>query len=78
VSDWADEIEAGERFAFGDNWTRFLAVLDEGRVAGATDSLREMLDIERLDGKRFLDAGSGSGLFSLAARRLDLGTTSPA
>src|SRR5690606_25194953 len=25
---------------------------------------------ERLDGKRFLDAGSGSGLFSLAAYRL--------
>jgi 2-polyprenyl-6-hydroxyphenyl methylase/3-demethylubiquinone-9 3-methyltransferase len=29
-----------------------------------------MLEVERLDGKRFLDIGSGSGLFSLAARRL--------
>lgn len=29
-----------------------------------------MLDMERLDGLRFLDAGSGSGLFSLAARAL--------
>jgi 2-polyprenyl-6-hydroxyphenyl methylase/3-demethylubiquinone-9 3-methyltransferase len=29
-----------------------------------------MLEVSRLDGKRFLDAGSGSGLFSLAARRL--------
>ena len=29
-----------------------------------------MLEIDRLDGKRFLDVGSGSGLFSLAAVRL--------
>ncbi len=36
----------------------------------AEQSLKEMLEVERLDGLRFLDAGSGSGLFSLAARRL--------
>jgi 2-polyprenyl-3-methyl-5-hydroxy-6-metoxy-1,4-benzoquinol methylase len=29
-----------------------------------------MLDMDRLDGLRFLDIGSGGGLFSLAARRL--------
>jgi 2-polyprenyl-6-hydroxyphenyl methylase/3-demethylubiquinone-9 3-methyltransferase len=29
-----------------------------------------MLELDSLEGKRFLDAGSGSGLFSLAARRL--------
>ncbi len=29
-----------------------------------------MLNVEHLQGKRFLDAGSGSGLFSLAARKL--------
>lgn len=58
------------RFAFGDNWARFLTVLDDDRIEEAERSLREMLQVERLDGKRLLDIGSGSGLFSLAARRL--------
>jgi 2-polyprenyl-3-methyl-5-hydroxy-6-metoxy-1,4-benzoquinol methylase len=67
---WKHEIRAGERFAFGDNWASFLRVLDEERIRAAENSLRGMLAAERLEGKRFLDAGSGSGLFSLAARKL--------
>lgn len=58
------------RFPFGENWLRFLDVLDDGRIEVAMGSLAEMLGRDRLDGLRFLDAGSGSGLFSLAARRL--------
>jgi 2-polyprenyl-3-methyl-5-hydroxy-6-metoxy-1,4-benzoquinol methylase len=64
------QIDSGDRFAFGDNWRRFLAVLDERRIETATRSLAEMLGTTNLQGKRFLDAGSGSGLFSLAAVRL--------
>ena len=58
------------RFPFGKNWTRFLEVLSDERIETARESLRLMLGRERLDGVRFLDAGSGSGLFSLAARTL--------
>jgi 2-polyprenyl-6-hydroxyphenyl methylase/3-demethylubiquinone-9 3-methyltransferase len=64
------EIDSGERFAFGDNWARFLKVLNEERISEATFSLKKMLEINNLYGKTFLDVGSGSGLFSLAARRL--------
>jgi SAM-dependent methyltransferase len=60
----------GARFAFGDNWTRFLRVLNEDRIREAERSLQEILQMKHLNGKTFLDIGSGSGLFSLAARRL--------
>ncbi len=65
-----DEVASGERFEFGKNWSAFLSVLDDERIATAENSLREMLEVENLEGKTFLDIGSGSGLFSLAARRL--------
>ncbi len=70
IPEASGEILAGQRFAFGRNWQRFLTVLDEDRIRRAGESLRDMLEVSDLDGKRFLDVGSGSGLFSLAARRM--------
>jgi 2-polyprenyl-3-methyl-5-hydroxy-6-metoxy-1,4-benzoquinol methylase len=70
TAEWNREIQNGERFTFGDNWTAFLRILDDERIRAAEDSFKAKLEAGRLDGKRFLDAGSGSGLFSLAARRL--------
>ena len=66
----ADEVRAGQRFEFGANWARFLSVLDDERVDEACRSLRDMLGTDSLAGRTFLDVGSGSGLFSLAAQRL--------
>jgi SAM-dependent methyltransferase len=66
----AEDVERGERFEFGKNWTRFLAVLDDERIDEACKSLRRMLGVQTLARKSFLDIGSGSGLFSLAAMRL--------
>lgn len=62
--------EDAGRFAFGRNWQTFLAGIDEQRLLRAERSIAALLDVESLAGRRFLDAGCGSGIFSLAARRL--------
>jgi 2-polyprenyl-3-methyl-5-hydroxy-6-metoxy-1,4-benzoquinol methylase len=64
------EILQGSRFPFGANWKRFLADLDDSRITDAERFLVRMLGVSDLRGLRFLDIGCGSGLSSLAARRL--------
>jgi SAM-dependent methyltransferase len=66
----AVEVERGERFEFGKNWAAFLETLSDRRIAESEFSLQTMLRGTSLSGAKFLDIGSGSGLFSLAARRL--------
>jgi 2-polyprenyl-3-methyl-5-hydroxy-6-metoxy-1,4-benzoquinol methylase len=66
----AEEADGGRRFGFGENWQNFLSVIDEERVAEASASLCTMLGEDSLEGMSFLDIGSGSGLFSLAAAQL--------
>lgn len=63
------ETEA-RRFAFGRNWAKFLRSLDAGAIERARQSLCELLEVDNLTGRRFLDVGCGSGLFSLVAREL--------
>lgn len=64
------EAVSGPTFAFGKNWRNFLGRLSEERIQAAVRSLSDLATAGGIDGKRFLDVGSGSGLFSLAAMRL--------
>lgn len=70
VLQYEKEVSSGKRFEFGKNWSRFLRDLNEERIVQARQSLCQMLETDTLAGKSFLDAGSGSGIFSLAARYL--------
>jgi len=64
----AEEVDQ-PRFAFGKNWLQFLATVTEDSVRASEAALLDMLGRTTLDGLRFLDVGSGSGLSSLAAVR---------
>jgi 2-polyprenyl-6-hydroxyphenyl methylase/3-demethylubiquinone-9 3-methyltransferase len=67
---FSDQIEHGERFQFGKNWNSYLKNLSEDKIIIAEKSLTSMMSINNLKNKSFLDIGCGSGLFSLAAKRL--------
>lgn len=67
---WQQEVDKGRRFTFGRNWQNFLKVLNDDRILAAEESLKDMLEATNLNSLTFVDIGSGSGLFSLAARRL--------
>ncbi|MCK5708668.1 MAG: methyltransferase domain-containing protein [Candidatus Aureabacteria bacterium] len=59
-----------KRFEFGKNWKRFISEIDEERIDRAVVSLKNGLNVDALERKTFLDIGCGSGLFSLAAKRM--------
>ncbi|MCH7685782.1 MAG: class I SAM-dependent methyltransferase [Planctomycetes bacterium] len=65
-----EEVREAERFQFGRHWQAFLKNVDQQVILQAKTSLLTALNLDNLNGKRFIDAGSGSGLFSLAARLL--------
>ncbi len=55
-------------FSFGKNWEQFVSAnFSEERIEIARQHLLNFLEIKDLEGKHFLDIGSGSGIHSLAA-----------
>lgn len=62
------DLPLEDRFSFGKNWKEFLDKLSPERIRSAEESLTANLG--DLSGRSFLDIGSGSGLFSLAALNL--------
>ncbi len=64
-------VSVDDHYAFGKNWERFLArSLTPEKEHEAVKSLQAFFGVQDLKGKTFLDIGSGSGLFSLAAHTL--------
>ena len=70
IEEFHAEIDNGERFEFGKNWKAYLKKLNKEKIEHAENSLKIMLEVKNLVGKTFIDVGSGSGLFSLAAKNL--------
>jgi len=68
--DWMTQAEEDGRFRFGWNWRRFVEKVGVEHIRKAEDALAWWFPGGGLAGRSFLDAGSGSGLSSLAAVRL--------
>jgi SAM-dependent methyltransferase len=65
-----DLLNADNHFAFGENWARYADLIGDAQLTEAIAGLHRLLGDMSLQGCRFLDIGSGSGLHSLAALRL--------
>jgi len=79
-ADHQAEVARRRRFRFGRNWQSYAKRVDEVALLEAQRSLTELLPATvmqggRLDGRTFLDAGCGSGLFSAAALRMGADVT---
>ncbi|HEY3779354.1 MAG TPA: class I SAM-dependent methyltransferase [Rhizomicrobium sp.] len=66
----AELTQVESHFRFGQNWAALAREIDQSRIGQALNDLARLLGRDRLDGLRFLDIGSGSGIHSLAALRM--------
>ena len=57
-------------FKFGKNWLHYIRTLNNNKIILAQRSLQSFIEYRTFTNKKICDVGSGSGLFSLAARNL--------
>ena len=57
-------------FNFGNNWKNYSKKITEKDFEAAKNSLIDLFDVGTLCSKKFIDIGCGSGLFSIAAKKL--------
>lgn len=69
MSEKLDVTAQETHFAFGRNWASYARLVTEEQIEEAVKGLLRLVG-GRLDGKRFIDIGCGSGLHALAALRL--------
>lgn len=67
-------LSIDSHFSFGHNWRSFSGLIDETRIKTASESVARLYGPSYLNGKRVLDIGSGSGIFSVAVLRLGAST----
>jgi len=67
---WEEDIKKGNRFKFGRNWLNFVNNISDLQIGEAKKSLIDLVNVDNLKGKTFLDIGCGSGLMSLVARQM--------
>ncbi|RMH18502.1 MAG: class I SAM-dependent methyltransferase [Gammaproteobacteria bacterium] len=65
-----DPTLAESHFAFGRNWSEYARKITEAEIEEAEKGLLRLFERDQINGARFLDIGSGSGLHCLAALRL--------
>lgn len=63
----SDLLSRSNHFDFGENWSQYAVSINDERIDEAKKSLLKLIPLEKIKGSRWLDIGSGSGLFSLAA-----------
>lgn len=62
--------DVSTHYEFGANWKDYSKKIDDEAIRQAEQGLTRLIPSDEIEGRTFLDIGSGSGLHSLAALRL--------
>jgi 2-polyprenyl-6-hydroxyphenyl methylase/3-demethylubiquinone-9 3-methyltransferase len=72
ITNNTEDMPLDQRFGFGKNWSKFIGTkLDDSRVTGSINRLQDFTQLKNFNELSFIDVGSGSGIHSLAAHKLN-------